>query len=99
MRVQYILLDGEPVPCDDSAEWCRWFESGDRRVASTHVGDVLVSTVFLAINHNYGAGPPLLFETMVFGGPLDEHCERYASRAEAVAGHERVVALVTEAKP
>ena len=28
-------------------------------------------------------GPPLLYETMIFGGPLEEEQERYSTRAEA----------------
>lgn len=29
---------------------------------------VNVSTVFLAIDHAFGDGPPVLYETMIFGG-------------------------------
>lgn len=58
---------------------------------------VEVSTVFLGLDHNWGpVGPPLLFETMVFGSDLDGSQWRYATWDEAVAGHERVVDLVRE---
>ena len=34
----------------------------------------------------------MLYETMVFGGAIhDQHCDRYSTRAEAKAGHERTV--------
>lgn len=68
----------------------------DRRVGKTRVFDrAEVSTVFLGLDHQWDPdGPPLLFETMVFGGRLDEHTERYSTWDEAVAGHERVVAMV-----
>jgi predicted DNA-binding transcriptional regulator AlpA len=53
--------------------WARWFETAERTVASDHVGDVHVSTVFLALDHNFGLeGPPVLWETMIFGGELDQ---------------------------
>ena len=54
-----------------------------------------VSTVWLGANHNFTSrsGPPLIFETMVFGDhPLAEDaCWRYATEDEARAGHENVV--------
>jgi hypothetical protein len=32
-----------------------------------------VSTVFLGTNHSFGFEPPLLFETMIFGGRFDDY--------------------------
>jgi len=90
----YILRDGEPVECNDSAVWGEWFEKNldDRRVALDDTGISTVSTVFLAINHRLpGEGPPLLYETMVFGGPLDGEQWRYSTREEALKGHREVV--------
>ncbi len=49
-------------------------------MAEDHVGEAWISTLWLGINHNYGDGPPLIFETMVFGGEHDEEMMRYASR-------------------
>lgn len=67
-------------------------ESEWRRVARDECCGYLVSTVFLGIDHGLGAGPPVLFETMVFGdGSLDEHQERYCTAAEALAGHRRIL--------
>lgn len=61
-------------------------------VGRTSVGkDVQVSTVFLGLDHGYGEGPPILFETLVFGGPLDQSGDRYCTWEEAEAGHERWV--------
>lgn len=59
----------------------------DNRVALDSVGGVEVSTVWLGIDHRFGAGPPLIFETMVFGGEYDEHCWRYSTREQATSGH------------
>ncbi|KKM17325.1 hypothetical protein LCGC14_1676840, partial [marine sediment metagenome] len=52
--------------------------SDKRRVVETFVDDnIKVSTVFLAINHNYiYLDPPLIFETMIFGGERNEDCYR-----------------------
>jgi hypothetical protein len=46
--------------------------------------------VFLGIDHQLSpSGPPLLFETMVFGGEHDSYQERYSTRKQAVQGHKR----------
>lgn len=55
---------------------------------------IRVSTVFLRMDHQYGEGEPLLYETMVFGGQFDQCCWRYHTRAEAQAGHNRIVAAI-----
>ncbi|MDP2654913.1 MAG: hypothetical protein Q8Q08_12905 [Candidatus Omnitrophota bacterium] len=51
-----------------------------------------VSTVWLGIDHGYGHGRPLIFETMVFPGKSfrDMDMMRYATEAEALAGHARM---------
>lgn len=69
-----------------------------RRVALDEVGEARISTVFLGIDHQWGSGPPLLFETMVFGGPMDEQQWRYSTWDEAEAGHHRVVEAVREGR-
>jgi hypothetical protein len=75
-------------------EWALMFESG-RRVAYDVVGDVTVSTVLLGVDHNFfGEGPPIIFETMIFGGKHDEYQERYATLEEARAGHRKALRLV-----
>jgi len=92
----YYVLDDDrrPRAVEDVLTWARWFETAERTVASDHVGDVHVSTVFLALDHNFGLeGPPVLWETMVFGGALDQECWRYTSREAALAGHAEALAL------
>jgi hypothetical protein len=42
-------------------------------------------------------GPPVLWETFVFGGVLDGEMQRYTSKADALAGHQRMCALVAQA--
>lgn len=58
--------------------------------------ETVVSTVYLAIDHSWGDGPPLIFETMVFGGKYDREQERYSTEAEALAGHARWVEKASE---
>lgn len=88
--MNYILDDaGTPVAEPNVMKWAAWFSECDRQVAKTELpGDVTVSTVFLGVDHSFGGGTPLLYETMIFGGPLDETCCRYATREAALAGHE-----------
>jgi hypothetical protein len=96
MSDHYILNGHEPVAAD-LMTWAQWFEKADRRVAFNKIGDTDVSTVFLGIDHNfYGRGAPLLFETMVFGGPLDQECQRYSTWDQAEAGHMAMVERVKD---
>jgi len=56
------------------------------------VGKIRVSTVFLHLDHSWGDGPPVLFETMVFGDDTeDERQERYFTWDQAMKGHQAIV--------
>jgi hypothetical protein len=86
------MLDdaGEPVPTNDVEVWGRWFQVPANRIVAQNLDEhgAGVSTVFLGLDHDFtGTGPPVLWETLVFGGPLDGTMERYTSRADALAGH------------
>ena len=98
---KYILKGHEPVQVFDILEWARWFETADRKVDRTELPDnVVVSTVFLGLNHNLGTkGLPILFETLVFGGPLDGEMIRSATWKDAIAEHEAMVKRVLEREP
>lgn len=92
---KYILKDGVPVICEDLYEWGRYFENADRIVAKTNVTEeARVSTVFLGLDHSFSDGPPLVFETMVFGGSFNDEMDRYSTWEEAEAGHARMVERV-----
>jgi hypothetical protein len=94
----YVLdEDGRPLQVEDALVWGQWFQTADRTVANDHVGEARISTVFLGLDHNHDwpAGAPILWETMIFGGPHDGYCERYSSRIAAIAGHAQAMALVT----
>jgi hypothetical protein len=73
---KYILDEhGNPKLEPDLITWATWYENGDnRRVAVTEVGEAKVSTVFLGLDHNWSGGPPVLWETMIFGGRLSGEC-------------------------
>ena len=100
MTGKYILKGTKPIPCDDLMIWGEFLEGkGNRRVAETKIGKSTVSTVFLGLDHQFGDGPPLLFETMVFGGPLDQATDRYPTWKEAEKGHDQIVAEIKDATP
>lgn len=86
MNDMYILDGKKIVPCD-LMTWAKWFEKANRHVARTVEGEVKVSTVFLGIDHAFGDGPPLLFETMIFGGQHNQYQERCSTWEEAEAMH------------
>lgn len=58
---------------------------------------IVVSTVFIGLDHSYGSGPPLLFETMVFNGPCDGEQRRYPDWTSAEAGHGETVEAIRRA--
>jgi len=95
---KYILDGHTPKPAD-LMTWARWFETArdERIVAKTAVGGMSVSTVFLGLDHSFGSGPPMLFETMIFGGPLDrEYQERCSTWEQAEEMHERAVQVAQQ---
>lgn len=94
MSEKYILdADGKPVLCEDLMTWSKWFETADRNIAKTEIGDVSISTVFLGLNHSFNDGPPIVFETMVFGGEHDGEMQRYVTKEQALAGHDKMVQM------
>lgn len=94
-RCFYYLKDKKIIRTTNVREWAKEFEK-NRMVAQDRVNNSFISTVFLGIDHNYsGQGKPLLFETMVFGGELDEEQMRYSSWDEAVDGHAFMISKVT----
>ena len=88
---QFYKLDGKvPVAVTDPRE-----SSIGYRVARDEIGDTVVSTVFLGLDHrHFGDGPPVLFETMIFGGQHDEWQKRACTWDEAEATHAAALDLV-----
>jgi len=88
------ILEGKNIVEADLMTWAKWMETADRKVKKTELQDVEISTVFLGLDHSFGNGTPLLFETLVFGGLLDGEMERYPTWEEAEVGHEAMVERV-----
>lgn len=95
-RIVGYTLDGhEPVPAYDTLEWAKWFETNDMTVGKTTVNGILVSTVFLALDHNFSGGTPILFESILFAGDeQSDMLQRYHTWEEAEEGHWRLVAAL-----
>jgi hypothetical protein len=103
MMRSYYKLDDENnvVPITTMEDFYFWM--GAVRFERKRVGDtyyayqhddtlrwVRVSTVFLGRNQRYGAGPPLVFETMLFDFPPEDEVQyRYSTWKEAELGHKR----------
>jgi hypothetical protein len=84
--VNYYGFDGQPISQD---EWLRLFNDiGERRVAYDELGPYIVSTVWLGLDHSFGHGPPLIWETIVMDaeGNASEML-RSATRDRAVENH------------
>jgi len=83
----YVLVDDCIVECQLD-EW-----RGPQRIDNTEVGEYLVSTVFLGIEHVGG-----MFETMIFGGVLDSHMVRCDTAQEARSIHNKIVEVLRSNK-
>jgi hypothetical protein len=97
---KYVLNDaGEAVSEPDLMKWGAWMGKAERHVAyNATPGGARVSTVFLGLDHSWDAGPPILWETMIFGGKEDGYQERFSSREDAVAGHAKALQLALKAE-
>jgi hypothetical protein len=96
MSLRNYVLDehGNPKEEPDLLKWAAWYESNKaRRVALDERGDVMVSTVFLGLDHRFGEGAPILYETMIFGGKENGYQDRYCTREEALEGHKKALAM------
>ena len=92
---RYYDRQGQPISL---RHWCLLLGDDEyKRVAEDVfvMGEpVRVSTVWLGLNHNWTGGPPLIFETMCFGGTHDLHAWRYTTEEQALEGHAEVVTLL-----
>jgi uncharacterized protein (DUF1684 family) len=113
--IDYYDRQGRPMTTE---QWCeRLADESYKRIAETTLFDgTWISTVWLGLDHGFGDGPPLIFETMVFpklGPPvtiteliadpragdhwIEQEGHRYPTEAAALAGHDQIVAKITEA--
>ena len=111
MSRHWKLEGKEVVECKGGAlEWAKWFETAERHVAKTEltagVTKLVVSTVFLGIDHNFGFEDkrPILFETIIYSPaktPEDrsswDDCQwRYRTYDEAERCHNAIVAMLRD---
>jgi len=93
IRMLFTLQEQKPVPCSSVLEWTSWLMNAEnRRVKETLVGETWVSTVFLGVS--YHAAVSAMFETMVFGGPLDGTVRRSHTWDQAETVHADICAQV-----
>jgi hypothetical protein len=92
-RPMYYRLDSNHNPVACTMMETDWSDP-PRRVGMTKLGPFgRVSTIFLPLDHSWEPGPPILFETMIFGGALDQEQWRYCTWDEAAAGHRHAVRM------
>lgn len=104
MRPMWYILDKDknPVPAKDMFQANRLLTDTDsRRVALDDIIvedygiTITVSTVFLVLDHNHSPkSKPVLFESMIFNGELNQSLDRYRTWKEAEEGHKKMVELV-----
>lgn len=98
MNEKFILKDKKAVVCEDISEWGKFMGNPDRIVKQEDIGDVRISTVFLGLDHQFGEGEPLLFETMIFGGKEDQYQDRCSTWEEAEKMHLKAKKIVEDLK-
>lgn len=110
---QYYVLVGTTPMAVDMMSWAIALEARHRadvdpwKVARNEINKRCeVSTVFLGLDHGFplsiepGAREgyePVLFESMIFGGPLDGEQARYRTWDEAARGHAAMVEVAQKA--
>lgn len=98
--MHYILKGREVVAVPDLITWARSFEKKPNKISKSKFRKrrvhYHVSTVFLGLDHGWGEGEPVVFETMIFTNnkQYDQYQARYTSYIEAQMGHEHAVLMV-----
>jgi len=99
----YILDNNHKLVTSTGIESSKWMEENPKRktvgydkLKDINGDDVRVSTVFLGLDHSWnGSKPPILWETMIFGGQNDQaYQERYSSYEDALEGHQKAINFI-----
>jgi len=108
VRMYHLSDDGLITELHNVDVWSKWYDefvkSGKHVIRHNNIRkyncDINVSTVFLGLNHNFNNTheEPILFETMIFGGELNEEQWRWTTKEKAKAGHHLVVQMVLNHK-
>lgn len=102
MPLKFYTLNaaGQPVYEPDKDQWQSWFDANlhATKIAETEINDAIITTVF--IGHAFESTEPVLWETMVFGGRLDQVRDKCAGNLDqAKAMHEQMCQRVRDLKP
>lgn len=95
MDMRYYNMDGEQITMKEFGALME--DTSGRIVNQTDLpGGAWVSTVLLGMDHSFGRPSirPIIFETMVFASKddmTDLDMDRYSTKEEAAAGHDRMV--------
>jgi hypothetical protein len=91
--IRYLLKDKEVIACNEK-EYDEWRKSLEYvwHIGDDTINNYRVSTIFMGRGHNFWGGPPLVFETMVFGHNKEIlEQERYSTYEEAEKGHKEMI--------
>ena len=95
----YTLKDKKPVQMSSfNLEEMKYIQDPKNRVVrqTEFTNGEKLSTVFLMVDHGWGEGDPILFETMLLGNNGDDILNRYCTWNEAEAGHIKFVNQLIE---
>lgn len=88
--MSYYDKDGKPM---ELMEWAKKFKDLKYRIiAQDKVNGYRISTVWMGLDHQFGNGPPLIFETMAFQED-EKYQDRYTTLEEALQGHQKAIRL------
>jgi hypothetical protein len=88
-QLRYYVLDDEHrvIPCD-LHQWAQWFGTSRRCIARDEIGGYEINTVFIGVQD-------MLFETMIFGGSLNQMEWICSTWDEAIRQHAEAVRAAT----
>lgn len=97
--LHYVLDErGQPAPATSLLQWAKGVEDREIVIVKQEWFDnVKVSTVFLPLDHSFGRGIPILWETMIFTNRADLHLFQRrcgGNREQAEAMHAEICAQV-----
>lgn len=76
------------------------FDLETRFNIKSKIGKFVISTVDLGIDHSFGFGKPLYYETMIFSdsveNPFEYYQDRYTTQKEAIKGHLEAIEFVKD---
>ena len=98
--MKYILEDKTSVLCYDIDEWIKFMQTDRHIIKKSATKNGLISTIFLALDHNFAfEGNPMLFETMIFYGPLDGRYQtRCSTYNESMIMHNKACSVCNSLK-